>query len=229
MRRGVPAGGASHIVAHPIEASDEQVRDGAAGRGWQDVRVPALPALRRDLDRAGYYPELVADVLDVALAGEAVVAHLVLPETTLDDVELRRHVTVMVLTETRLVVAHVDDLPADSEHPSASAAATTEAVPLDQVRGVALTHVVADPARYRSGKTRPAELTLALSWGAVHQVDLEPAGCDDPDCTADHGLTGSLASDDIAVRISAAAEGADAVRAAVQFARVLSQATARRA
>ncbi|MDR3069211.1 MAG: DUF5998 family protein, partial [Cellulomonas sp.] len=69
----------------------------SAVRQWEDDRVPTLPALRRDLDRAGYYPELVADVVDVAIADEPVVAHLVLPETTLDDVALRRHVTVMVL------------------------------------------------------------------------------------------------------------------------------------
>lgn len=188
--------------------------------------MPTLPALRRDLDRAGYYPELVADVLDVAIADEPVVAHLVLPETTLDDVALRRHVTVMVLTASRLIVAHVDDLPADSEHPSASAAATTEAVPLARIRSVGLTHVVSDPARYRPGRTRPAELTLAIGWGVVSQVDLEPAACDDPSCTADHGLTGSITGDDVAVRVSAAAEGNDAVRAAVQFARLLSKVTA---
>ena len=80
----------------------------------------AAPALRHDLHRAGYYPELVVDVLDVALADEEVVAHLVHPETTFDAAEVRRHVTVLVLTPTRLVVAHVDDHPADSEHPSAS-------------------------------------------------------------------------------------------------------------
>lgn len=197
----------------------------AAGQ-WEDVGVPTLPALRRDLDRAGYYPELVADVLDVAIADEPIAAHLVLPETTLDDVALRRHVTVMVLTATRLVVAHVDDLPADSEHPSASAAATTEAVPLDRVRSVGLTHVVSDPARYRPGRTRPSELTLAIGWGSVSQVDLEPASCEDPHCTADHGLTGSVTGDDVAVRVSAAAEGVDAVRDAVAFARALSRATA---
>ncbi|MCL2455692.1 MAG: DUF5998 family protein [Micrococcales bacterium] len=191
--------------------------------------MPAVSALRRDLDRAGYYPELVADVLDVALADEDVVAHLVLPETTLDDVELRRHLTVLVLTGTRLVVAHVDDVPANTEHSAGDAAATTEAVPLSQVRSVGLTHVVADPARYRSGRSRPSALTLAVSWGSISRVDLEPASCDDPHCTADHGLSGSLVADDVAVRVSAAAEGADAVRTAVKFARLLSRATARAA
>lgn len=65
--------------------------------------------LRRQLDRAGYYPELVADVIDVALADEPVEAHLVHVETTFATSEVRRHVTVLVLTASRLVLAHVDD------------------------------------------------------------------------------------------------------------------------
>ncbi|MFD6166802.1 DUF5998 family protein, partial [Oerskovia sp. NPDC060287] len=77
--------------------------------------------LTSQLRRAGYYPELVQDVLDVAIAGEELVSHLVYVETTFDT-EVRRHLTVLVLTPTRLITAHVDDHPADSENPSASAA-----------------------------------------------------------------------------------------------------------
>lgn len=186
----------------------------------------AAPALHHDLHRAGYYPELVVDVLDVALADEEVVAHLVHPETTFDAAEVRRHVTVLVLTPTRLVVAHVDDHPADSEHPSASASATTEAVPLAELTSVALTHVVPLPEKHVPGQ--PAqELTLVIGWGAVSRVDLEPATCGDPSCDADHGLTGTLAPDDVVVRVSSAAEGVDSVRAATAFARQLSAASAR--
>ena len=187
---------------------------------------PAFTDLRQDLHRAGYYPELVADVLDIAVADEPVVAHLVHPETTFDAAEVRRHVTVLVLTPTRLVVAHVDDHPADSENPSASAAATTESVPLAELRSVALTHVMASPEQHRAGDLA-AELTLAVGWGAVSRVDLEPASCADPNCDADHGLTGTLTPDDVVVRVSAVAEGQDAVRAAASFARQLFAASAR--
>jgi hypothetical protein len=192
------------------------------------VRVSTLTKLRRDLERAGYYPDLVADVVEVALADEPIVTHLVLPETTLDHVELRRHVTVLVLTATRLVVGHVDDLPADSENPSPSAAATTESVPLRAVKAVGLTHVIPDPAHYRTGRSQASELTLAISWGSVGRIDLEPATCDDPHCQADHGLTGTVSPDDLAVRVSAAAEGAEAVREAMAFAKALSAATQER-
>lgn len=181
--------------------------------------------LRTEIEKAGYYPELVCDVLDVALAGEEVRSYLVHPETTFDRDEVRRHVTVLVLTPTRLVVAHADDHEPDALSPEPYASANTEAVALHLVRSVILSHAVTRPERHRSGTT-PRELTLTIGWGTVSRIDLEPAGCADPDCEADHGYTGTSASDDITVRLSSDAEGADAVRDAVAFARAVSAATA---
>ena len=158
---------------------------------------------------------------------EEVVAHLVHPETTFDAAEVRRHVTVLVLTPTRLVVAHVDDHPADSEHPSASASATTEAVPLAE-----LTSRRAHPRGRRAREARaPAaarsELTLVVGWGAVSRVDLEPATCGDPDCDADHGLTGHARARRRRRARQRRGRGPDSVRAATAFARQLSAASAR--
>lgn len=191
--------------------------------------VPAgLPdQLRADVERAGYYPALVLDVLDVAIAGEEVHSFLIHQETTFDRVEVRRHVTVLALTPTRLVVAHADDHDPDDVSPQPYASASTEAVPLYQVRSVVLSHLVASPEQHRAGAT-PRELTLTICWGSLTRVDLEPAGCADPDCEADHGYTGTLAADDITVRLSADAEGAEAVGSAVTFARALSAAVAHR-
>lgn len=181
--------------------------------------------LRQDLDRAGYYPQLVADVIEVSLGAEAPVAHLVHAETTFDSEEVRRHVTVLVLTATRLLVTHVDDHPADSGRGS-SASATTEAVPIGSLTSVSMTHVVAAPVEHSAGDA-PTELTLVVGWGAVSRIDIEPVVCPDPACEADHGMTGTIAADDVVVRVSAAAEGAAAVTAAMDFARQLSTATAR--
>jgi hypothetical protein len=61
----------------------------------------------------------------------------------------------------------------------------------------------------------------------VQRIDLEPAHCADPSCEADHGSTGQLVPDDLVLRISAQAEGRDAVDRAVAFAHALSAATAR--
>jgi hypothetical protein len=187
-----------------------------------------LPAdLRSDLEHAGYFPDLVADVLDVAIAGEPVVSHLVHAETTFDADAVRRHITTLVLTGSRLVVAHADDHgpdePAGPEQPYATAA--TESVPLSSVRSVVLNHVVPQPQAYRRGSGSP-DLTLTIGWGAVSRVDLEPASCGDPDCEADHGYTGTLSADDIGLRVSADADGDSAVRQALAFARSLSAATA---
>jgi hypothetical protein len=188
-------------------------------RAFQD-QGRALPAdLTSAINRAGYYPSLVCDVVESAVAGDDVVSHLVHQETTFDQDTVRRHVTVLVVTRRRLVIAHADDF-AEPGSP-ATATATTETIPLGAVRGVMVTHVVADPANFTSG-THSRDITLTLGWGAVSRLDLVPAQCSDPECTADHGLEGTVASDDISLRISAAADGEAAVDAALAFARVLS-------
>lgn len=190
--------------------------------------IASLPEeLRHEIERAGYYPAFVADVVATALAGEGATAFLVHPETTFDAEEVRRHVTVLVVTPTRLVVAHADDHGPDAVTPTAFAQASSEAIPLDQVRTVVLTHVVVDPAKYRAGDG-PHDLTLTVGWGSLQRVDLEPAACPDPQCEADHGYTGQLATEDIVVRVSSDAEGGAAVRRATDFAGALSAATGSR-
>ncbi len=186
----------------------------------------ALPAdLTRDIEQAGYYPGLVADVVATALAGDDVVSHLVHQETTLDHDAVRRHVTVLVLTPTRLVVAHADDH-GEEDGPVVTATATTESVPLAGVRGVMLTHLVANPAQYRQGSLGH-EVTVTIGWGSVSRLDLLPATCGDPACEADHGYEGTVTADDISLRISSVADGEATLRQAMAFAHVLQSATAR--
>ena len=186
----------------------------------------SLPAdLRSAIQKAGYYPALVCDVVAEALAGDQVIAHVVHQETTFDQESVRRHITVLVITPTRLVITHTDD---HDEHDAdrAVATATTETVPLGAVRGVMLTHVVAAPDAYQPGSLG-REITLTLGWGAVSRLDLVPATCGDPACEADHGFEGTVASDDISLRISADADGDTALAAAMNFARTLSAAIGR--
>lgn len=188
-----------------------------------DLTLPA--ALAAQIDKAGYYPHFVGDVLDIALAGEQVVASLVHGETTFDVESVRRHLSVLVLTATRLIFVHADDHAGDEEHhPEAHGVATSEAVPISAVRSVMLSHMVMQPAMYRSGD-EGRDITLTISWGTVARIDLEPATCGDPGCDADHGYTGSLSGDDLSLRISADAEGTGALEDALTFARKLSAAT----
>ena len=195
-------------------------------------RRPLPSSLTRDIERAGYYPALVVDVVESAVAGGEVVSHLVHQETTFDHDTVRRHITVLALTPTRLVVAHADDHAPEDDlgesddtepHSTATATATTECVPLSAVRGVMLTHVVSSPATYTPGSLG-RELTLTLGWGAVSRVDMIPATCGDPNCEADHGYEGTVTTDDIGLRISADADGEPALAQAMAFARKLSAA-----
>ncbi|WP_243891961.1 DUF5998 family protein, partial [Dermatophilus congolensis] len=183
----------------------------------------SLPAdLVRDVERAGYYPALVHEVVQTALAGESVVSHLVHQETTFDHDSIRRHITVLVITPTRLVVMHADD---DSQAGTAHATATSESVPLSRIRAVMLTHVVSDPASY-TPESHGQELTVTIGWGSVSRIDLIPASCGEPNCEADHGYEGTITADDISVRVSAMADGENAVTQAIAFAHALQSATA---
>ena len=183
--------------------------------------------LRSDIQRSGYYPDLVADALDTALAGESLKSYLVHHEATFDRDELRRHVTVLALTATRLIVGHTDEHGVDEVNPTPFATASTEAVRLERVDSVVVTRVVSDPAHHQAGG-RASEVVLTIGWGAVSRIDLEPATCGDPQCEADHGFTGTSSNDDLSVRVSEVADGADVVAQALLFSAALSQATAAR-
>jgi len=186
-----------------------------------------LPArLTTAIERAGYHPAIVCDVVAAALGGEPVTAHLVHQETTFDREAVRRHVTVLVLSASRLLVVHADDHQDDPDGPSDVATATSESIPLRDVRGVMLTHVIPDPQSYVPGSLG-RELTLTLGWGAVSRVDLFPGGCGDPSCDADHGYDGTVTADDIALRVSADADGEDVLAEAMTFSRALSAALGR--
>lgn len=184
-------------------------------------------ALRASIQRSGYYPELVGDSVERALADEPVVASVVHQEATLDEeMELRRHVTVLVLTPSRLLVCHTDEHAASEAVPHVHATTTCEAVPLSRVSTVATTTLVTEPGSYTRG-TAAREITLSVAWGLVGRIEIEPATCGDEQCEADHGYTGVTTPDDLSIRISEAADGAEAVAQTVSFAADLSQAAAR--
>jgi hypothetical protein len=182
--------------------------------------------LRTAIEQSGYYPDVVADAVGSALAGEPVVSFLVHHEPTIDERdEVRRHVTVLVLTPSRLILAHTDEHAPDDLMPAPYTSTSTEAVSLDAVRSVVVNRIVANPASYAGRPIPPPganEAVLTIGWGAVGRIDLEPAGCGDPDCEADHGYTGVLTSDDFSLRVSAAAEGPEAVANLLGFADALS-------
>lgn len=186
-----------------------------------DLTTITLPEeLTTEIERAGYHPAIVADVIKAAIGTEVPGIHLVHQETTFDQNVIRRHVTVLVVTATRLVIVHADDHD-DPMGRDSVATATSESIPLTAIRGVMLTHVVPNPGQYTPGSLG-REVTLTIGWGTVSRIDLLPAACSDPNCEADHGYDGTITADDIALRISAEADGPDALARAMHFARGLS-------
>lgn len=184
----------------------------------------SLPAdLLTSIERAGYYPALVSDVVTHAVGARAVVSSFVHQETTFDRDAVRRHVTVLAVTDATLVIVHADDHEGDPGEGDV-ATATSEVVPLSAVRGVMVTHVVADPSNYVPGSLG-REVTLTLGWGTVSRIDVGPASCGDPTCDGDHGYDGTITGDDISLRVSADADGDDVVRSALDFAQAMSAST----
>lgn len=178
--------------------------------------------LRAGIDRTGYYPEVVADAVLGAIAGEDVLSFYVHHEPTFERDEVRRHQSVIVLTPSRLILAHTDEHTGDDLLPEPYTSTSTEAVSLSAVKSVVVTRMTANPT---AGPRPPAEAVMTIGWGGVSRIDLEPAGCGDAECDADHGYTGVLAADDFSLRVSAAADGVDAVGGLLSFAETLSART----
>ena len=172
-------------------------------------------------------PGLVTDAVASALGSEPVMAYVVHHDAIFDPaMEVRRHITVLVLTPSRLIYSHTDEHPAE-ENEAPSAETSTEAVRFSRIQSVAITRVVPDPASYISGVTTPTEVMLAIGWNVLSHVELEPAHCGDESCDADHGYTGTITTDDLTLRVSEAADGAEGVTQVLAFAEALSSATAR--
>ncbi|HEX3749285.1 MAG TPA: DUF5998 family protein [Streptosporangiaceae bacterium] len=192
----------------------------------RDTRVTA-DDLRAAIERTGYYPGLVTDAVWSSLGPEPVTAYVVTHDAIFDPgMEVRRHITVLALTPTRLIYSHTDEHPAEEPEGRPLAETSTEAVRFSRVSSVALTRVVPDPSSYVAGVTTPSEVVLTIGWNVLSHVELEPAHCGDENCEADHGYMGTITADDLTLRMSEAADGEEGVRQVLSFAAALGDATA---
>src|SRR3954454_3319571 len=111
--------------------------------------------LRTAIEESGYYPDVVSDAVKSAVAGEQVVSFLVHHEPTIDERdEVRRHVTVLVLTPSRLILAHTDEHAPDDLLPARYASSSTEGDRLPAIGSVVVNRMFANPETY-AGKPIP--------------------------------------------------------------------------
>src|SRR5262249_41847715 len=146
-----PVAAQKGFVPRCVIAGPRTVQDG----GMRDIRATA-DGLRSAIERSGYYPGLVADAVSSAIGSEDVVSYFVHHDALFDPaMEVRRHMTVLVLTPTRLVYSHTDENPAEDPGGRPQAETSTEAVRFSRISSVAVTRVVPDPASYVPGVTMP--------------------------------------------------------------------------
>ena len=181
--------------------------------------------LSADISACGYFPELVEESVLLTLGDDEIISHVVHHEATFAHEEVHRHLTVLVLTASRLIVGHTDEVAdANGKIASNQAISSTESVALSHINAVSLTRVVHGADSYQTG-TAVAETWLTIGWGTVSRLDLEPARCPDPHCEVNHGYSGPLVRDDLTVRVSAAGDGSERVKQLVSFGIALQHAT----
>src|SRR4051794_28315306 len=155
-----------------------------------------MQGLKEAIDRTGYYPEVVADGVMRAVSGEDVVSFFVHHEPTFDRDEVRRHLTVVVLTPSRLILAHTDEHEGDDMLPEPYTSTSTEAIALSAVRSVVVTRMVTNPT---GGPTPPAEAVLTIGWGGGAPPHLGPAPRGGPQGGAHHRHTRPLPARDFSL------------------------------
>lgn len=186
--------------------------------------------LKEAIDRGGFYPSLVHHTVTEALDGREAEHQIVHVDTHFDMEEVHRHITVLVLAGEVVVVAHLDDHPAEHDDAAAEgsgevvARISTEVVPVSRIRSLILSEVHRHPEQFRADRAL-AEVSLNLNWTGGARFDSMPADCGNPECMADHGDTGTWVPEDITLRIAATAEGDSAVDEARSFVRALRRAS----
>lgn len=157
--------------------------------------------LETDIERAGFYPQIVGRAMKRALGERDVLASLVQVDAAFDRGSMFRHLTVVAVTEKVIVHLHVDELE------TGAAGVTTMVRPVEEIAGVSVMEVYPEPQNEHAA----SEITLSIDMGSQRRSEIESMHCDDPSCTADHGYSATTFPDDLTLRVSDMADGARAM------------------
>ena len=125
--------------------------------------TPEREQLVADIKHAGFYPDLVLEVVDDALAGMNPDAHFVQHETHFSRDDFHRHITVMVLCGEHVIFAHLDDQHLEGDAQGTVAHVSVEAVHLSALNAVTISYGFSQPQAYNAGSTAPTEISFQ-SW-----------------------------------------------------------------
>lgn len=113
--------------------------------------TPEREQLVADIKHAGFYPDLVLEVVDDALAGMNPDAHFVQHETHFSRDDFHRHITVMVLCGEHVIFAHLDDQHLEGDAQGTVAHVSVEAVHLSALNAVTISYGFSQPQAYNPG------------------------------------------------------------------------------
>ncbi|MDR1393977.1 MAG: DUF5998 family protein [Bifidobacteriaceae bacterium] len=182
--------------------------------------MPSHETLEAQLESVGYFPGILLKVIGVALGDQVPVASYVHADVAIGHSTIGRHLSVLVITPDRLIVGHADDH-SENEFGPAAVAVSTEAIRLRDIRVIGLNHIYLTSDE-EAGLEVPAVLRLVISWGAGQVMEIEPIECPDQGCETDHGYSGTVSNEDIALTVNADLAGIPAASALLEFARKLS-------
>ena len=117
--------------------------------------TPEREQLVADIKHAGFYPDLVLEVVDEALADMNPDAHFVQHETHFSRDDFHRHITVMVLCGDFIALAHLDDQHLEGDAQGTVAHVSVEAVHLSDLNAVTMSYGFSQPQAYNAGNTAP--------------------------------------------------------------------------
>lgn len=166
----------------------------------------------------GFYPDVATRTLRRALGGQEPLVTLCQIDAAFEQGTMFRHLTIVSLTEQTLIHIHID------EYDGERATVATAIHSVESIRAVSMLEVIESPENDGS----ISEITVSVNLGGVRRLDMEPARCEDPECTAEHGFTASSIPDDLTLRISVTADGEELFHEAQEFVKHLTCLIAKR-
>lgn len=174
--------------------------------------------LETDIERAGFYPQIVGRAMKRALGEHEPLASLVQVDAAFDRGSMFRHLTLVAVTSEVIVHLHVDELE------TGAAGVTTMVRPIGEIVGVSMMEVYPEPQNEHA----PSEITLSIDMGSQRRSEIESMHCDDPACSADHGYSATTFPDDLTLRVSDIADGTRAMEDVHRVADAISRLLAER-